>query len=92
MLDRNQMTKIALATAAAALFTTMAAGCSMDANKPAAQQAMGKCIGGNACKGQSSCASANSSCAGQNSCKGQGWVPSTKADCTGEGTHWEASA
>ena len=45
-----------------------------------------KCVGGNSCKGQSSCKSASNGCMGQNSCKGKGWVTSTSAEvCTEEG-------
>jgi len=39
------------------------------------------CNGGNACKGQSECKTANSSCKGQNACKGQGFVSLTPAEC-----------
>ncbi|HZO82536.1 MAG TPA: hypothetical protein VFB33_12655 [Candidatus Binataceae bacterium] len=47
-----------------------------------------KCIGGNSCKGQSSCASATNSCMGQNSCKGKGWVTTASVkECTDKGGH-----
>ena len=41
-----------------------------------------KCVGVNACKGNSSCKSATNSCKGLNSCKGQGFVALTEAQCT----------
>jgi len=45
-----------------------------------------KCIGGNSCKGQSSCKSANNGCMGQNACKGKGWVTTVSAKaCTDKG-------
>lgn len=64
----NKLTGIALATAAAAMFAAapVSAGES-DGNTV-------KCMGVNACKGKSSCQTADSSCKGQNSCKGHGFV------------------
>lgn len=68
-------TGMALATAAALLFGSVAV-------TPAhAEDAKTKCVGGNACKGKSACATAASSCQGQNSCKGKGYALLTKADC-----------
>ena len=68
-------TGMALATAAALLFGSVAV-------TPAqAEDAKVKCQGGNACKGKSACATATSSCAGQNSCKGTGYVMATKEEC-----------
>lgn len=68
-------TGMALATAAALLFGSVAI-------TPAqAEDAKVKCQGGNACKGKSACATATSSCAGQNSCKGTGYVMATKEEC-----------
>jgi hypothetical protein len=47
-----------------------------------------KCVGGNSCKGQSSCMSASNSCKGQNACKGKGWVTAASADdCSQKGGH-----
>lgn len=66
-----------LAAAAASLFL---AGAVMT---PAAHAAdTGKCMGANACKGQSSCKSAKNSCKGQNACKGQGFSMMSESDCT----------
>jgi hypothetical protein len=68
-------TGIALATAAALLFGSVAVA-------PAqAEDAKVKCQGGNACKGKSACATATSSCQGQNSCKGKSYVMLTKEEC-----------
>ena len=46
-----------------------------------ADDAKGRCIGANACKGQSACGSAKNACAGKNACKGQGFLMMTKAEC-----------
>jgi hypothetical protein len=69
-----------LATAAAAFFMAAPIAVNADSHEGAAEP-MGQCMGGNSCKGQSSCATANSSCKGQNACKGQGVVETTKAEC-----------
>ncbi|HTT01698.1 MAG TPA: hypothetical protein VMG11_06360 [Steroidobacteraceae bacterium] len=65
----------AIATAAALLFSTVAA------NTAGAAEATIKCMGANACKGQSACKSFQHQCKGMNSCKGQGFVEMSKADC-----------
>jgi hypothetical protein len=45
-----------------------------------------KCMGINACKGQTKCKTATNACAGQNSCKGMGWLLSASADeCVKQG-------
>ena len=64
---------LAIAAAAAALF----------ALAPVSASAGDKihCNGVNACKGLSSCKTANSECKGKNSCKGQGFVAVTKEVC-----------
>lgn len=90
MTVKNRKTSIALATAAAALFVTLPAACSQDAGRTAGDL-QGKCIGGNACKGQSACATATTSCAGQNTCKGQGFTTTTKPECEEAGGEWEAA-
>jgi len=75
----NKANKIAVATAAAALFSAAVAPVALAAK----DEASVKCSGINSCKGQSKCATANSACAGQNSCKGQGWLPTaTEKECT----------
>jgi hypothetical protein len=68
-------TGMALATAAALLFGSVAV------TTAHAEDAKVKCQGGNACKGKSACATATSSCQGQNSCKGKGYVLLTKPEC-----------
>jgi hypothetical protein len=68
-------TGMALATAAALLFGSVAV------TTVHAEDAKVKCLGGNACKGKSACATATSSCQGQNSCKGKGYVMLTKPEC-----------
>jgi len=71
-----------LATAAAALFMAAPIAANAGAHSGGeAAEAKGQCVGGNSCKGQSSCATANSSCKGQNACKGKGVVEMTKAEC-----------
>lgn len=51
-----------------------------------AKEKLGKCVGANTCKGQSSCATAKSECAGRNDCKGKGWINKvSKADCAKKG-------
>ena len=55
-------------------------------------QANVKCIGGNSCKGQSACQSAQNSCKGQNSCRGKGWITTASTqDCTQKGGHPQAN-
>jgi hypothetical protein len=66
---------IAIATAAALLFGSLAATAAH------ADEAKIQCTGVNACKGQSSCKSARNSCQGMNACKGQGFVAMTRSDC-----------
>jgi hypothetical protein len=51
---------------------------------PAAARAVdtqGHCMGANACKGKSACATATSGCSGQNACKGKGFTETSKSDC-----------
>ena len=66
---------VALATAAALLFTTA------PLTGAQAAEAKVKCEGGNACKGKSECHTATSACAGMNNCKGQGYVTLTQKEC-----------
>jgi hypothetical protein len=66
---------VALAAAAAVMFSTMAFTVAQ------ADEAKVKCGGVNACKGQSSCKSVKNSCKGMNACKGQGFLDLTKAQC-----------
>jgi hypothetical protein len=86
---KNVVSGAILATAVALMFT---AGSLMAAEQPASgQPAQVKCVGGNACKGQSACKSASSSCKGQNACKGKGYVMTSSAkECQDKGGHVEA--
>jgi hypothetical protein len=81
----TKMSGFAVATAAAALF--LAAPMAMADDTTAST---GKCVGGNSCKGQSSCKTAANSCKGQNSCKGTGFTMATKADCAKAGGKMDA--
>ena len=76
MINAKKLTGIALATAAAGLFVTASIPAAS-----AAEEARIHCDGVNACKGESSCQTANNACKGQNSCKGKGWLYLTKAEC-----------
>ena len=73
---------LAIATAAAALFT-------LGATAPAHAEGMDgavKCAGVNSCKGTSECKTAKNECKGHNGCKGQGWVTKSSAtECTNAG-------
>jgi hypothetical protein len=80
----NTITKLALATSAAALFSgaVMTPAFAGDAEGAASV----KCQGINSCKGTSKCQTAESACAGQNSCKGHGWLMVGSAEeCTEKG-------
>jgi len=66
---------VALAAAAAVMFSTVAASVAR------ADEAKVKCEGVNSCKGHSACKTAKNACKGQNSCKGQGFLELSKADC-----------
>jgi hypothetical protein len=46
----------------------------------AAEGEKGRCVGANACKGQSPCQTANNGCAGLNACKGQGYLELIKKE------------
>jgi hypothetical protein len=81
-------TKVAgaiLATAVALAFTSSAFAA--DAS-PSAQPPQLKCLGANACKGQSACQTATSDCMGKNSCKGKGYIVTSDAKtCEAKGGH-----
>jgi hypothetical protein len=68
---------VSIALAAAALIL---AG-SVATQAPAAEGDKGRCVGANACKGQSACQTASNGCAGLNACKGQGYLELTKEEC-----------
>ena len=67
------------ATIAAAAATLFLAGATMSSPTYAAGE--GKCVGANACKGQSACQGGANSCQGQNACQGQGFSAMTKEKC-----------
>jgi uncharacterized membrane protein len=73
-----------LATAVALAF----AGSAVSAADSSTQPAQLKCLGANACKGQSACKTATNDCQGKNSCKGKGYVVTTDAkSCEAKGGH-----
>ncbi|NRF69526.1 hypothetical protein HLB44_21210 [Aquincola sp. S2] len=79
---KNLKSGVAIATAAAALFSM---GLAQTASAQTADKGV-KCTGTNSCKGSSECKTASSSCKGKNSCKGQGWVTvKSDKDCTDKG-------
>jgi len=76
MTHGKKLSSLALATAAAVMFSTAPLTA---AN--AADEAKVKCEGVNACKGTSACATANNACAGKNACKGAGMLMLSQAEC-----------
>jgi hypothetical protein len=74
-MNRRKMSGIALAAAAAVMFSTAFV------STASADDAKVKCEGVNSCKGKSACKSANNSCKGQNSCKGKGFLEMSQAKC-----------
>lgn len=80
----KKISGIALAAAAAAMFTAAPTVSAEDLSKEA-----GKCVGVNGCKGKSACATATSKCKGLNSCKGSGFLKMSAADCTEKGGKFE---
>ncbi len=76
-MERRKIVGLAVAASAAAIFM---AGCSSMGGSGGTEARIA-CNGGNACKGQSECKSANSACKGQNACKGQGVVTLTAEEC-----------
>jgi len=71
----------AIALAAAGLFASGAA----IGPASAADDTKVQCIGVNACKGKSECATEKNACATQNACKGQGWTTLTEKECRTRG-------
>jgi hypothetical protein len=76
MKNATKASGVAIATAAALLFGTLAVS-----TASAAEEAKVHCDGVNACKGQSACKSAKNECKGQNACKGEGYVEMTQKEC-----------
>lgn len=79
---KNQsLQSIALATAAAALFTA-GLGVAVGAQ---AEEAKVRCDGVTGCKGESDCKTASNACKGQNGCMGEGFKYLTRAECEKKG-------
>jgi len=82
-MNKTKLTGAMLATAVALIFAGNAVYAADSSDATAAQV---KCVGGNACKGQSLCQSAESSCKGSNACKGKGYVMTpTAKECIAAG-------
>ena len=79
------------ATLAAAAATLFLAGSVVSTVSTPANAAQGKCMAGNACKGQSACKGSANACKGQNACKGKGFTEATKAECDKAGGKFEAT-
>jgi hypothetical protein len=77
----NSKSGATLAAAAATLFLAGAV-----VSTPA--NAAGKCMAGNACKGQSACKGSANSCKGQNGCKGQGFSAVSEKQCAALGAKY----
>jgi len=75
MITTKRFTGLALAATAATLFATAPMTAS------AGENSEGKCMGVNACKGQSDCKTANNACEGKNACKGKGFVMMDEETC-----------
>ena len=76
MKSRREFSRLAMATAAAAIFSaapiaTVHAGSSADVH----------CFGVNKCKGHNDCKTASNACKGMASCKGQGFVAMSEKAC-----------
>jgi len=72
------------ATLAAAAATLFLAGAVVTTSGPA-NAATGKCMVGNACKGQSACKGTANACKGMNACKGQGFSQTSEKACAAAG-------
>ena len=74
----------AIAAAAASLLLAGSVGAAPTTQLAA--DAVGHCMGANACKGKGACKGASNACKGQNACKGKGFTEATDAkDCTAKG-------
>jgi uncharacterized membrane protein len=84
-MNKSKVTGAMLATAVALIFAGNVQAADTSSPAPAASSQV-KCVGGNSCKGQSACQSAQSSCKGQNACKGKGYVITpTAKECVAAG-------
>ena len=80
---KNLKSGVAVATAAAALFSM---GATLTTSAQAADEMTVHCVGVNSCKGTADCKTAKNDCKGQNSCKGMGWVgKKSEAECKAAG-------
>ena len=87
-MNKTRIAGAMLATAVALAFTGSVALAEDTPGTSAPTQI--KCVGGNACKGQSACktATSGSDCKGKNSCKGKGYVITADAkSCEAAGGH-----
>jgi uncharacterized membrane protein len=85
-MTKARITGAMLATAVALVFAGNSIHAADSPDSSAASTSQVKCVGGNACKGQSLCQSAESSCKGSNSCKGKGYVMTpTAKECVAAG-------
>jgi hypothetical protein len=75
MTTKKKLVGVVMAIGAASMFALVPVVAS------AASHHEVKCSGVNACKGHSSCKTANNACKGKNSCKGNGVVAMTKSQC-----------
>jgi hypothetical protein len=73
------------ATLAAAAATLFLAGSVVSTLSTPANAAQGKCMAGNACKGQSACKGNGNSCKGLNACKGNGFSMMSEQQCAAKG-------
>jgi hypothetical protein len=79
----NSKSGATLAAAAATLFLTGSVVSTISTTAHAA--AMGKCMAGNACKGQSACKGGANACKGLNACKGTGFTMTSEKKCAAAG-------
>jgi hypothetical protein len=87
-MNKTRIAGAMLATAVALAFTGSVVSAEETPGASAPTQI--KCVGGNACKGQSACktATSGSDCKGKNSCKGKGYVITADAkSCEAAGGH-----
>ena len=74
-MNAKKTTGIALAIAAAGLFTVAPMTVVADSD------AKVHCYGVNQCKGKNDCKTANNACKGKSSCKGKGFLNMTQEEC-----------
>jgi hypothetical protein len=79
------------ATLAAAAATLFLAGATLSTVSTTAYAAGGKCMAGNACKGQSACKGGSNSCKGMNACKGTGFSMTSAKACEAMGAKYVKS-